>query len=156
MADNSDLIKLVKMPILIALAVTVARALAEFAGLPNVVVMVLGVAWLHILFPIYFAKRVLEMGFASPFVAMLKATVIWAVPVRAVIALTYVTGYVFQVQSTRFQPGSLGPLGEETTPLQGFVMFPAINFASWMVGAVFLASITGGLTILLLRKRAVA
>ncbi len=147
MADRSDLIPIIKVPILIALVVTVIRFSVEASGAPTAVSMVFGVAWLHILFPVYFAIRILELGFEKPFVTLIKTTVMWAVPVRVAIAITYVLGYVYQIDSLRFQAEALGPVGEGITPLQGYLLLPLLNFGSWMLAAVILATITGGITL---------
>ncbi len=147
MADRSDLIKLIRMPILIALAVTLVRATVEAFGAPTAVSMIFGVAWLHMLFPVYFAIKILELGFEKPFFTLIKTTVMWAVPVRVAVAITYVLGYVYQIDSLRFQTESLGPVGEGVTPLQGYLLLPMLNFGSWMVIAVVLATITGGITL---------
>ena len=147
MADRSDLINIIKVPILIALAVTVVRTTVEAFGAPTALSMILGVAWLHMLFPVYFAMKILELGFEKPFVTLIKTTVMWAVPVRAAVAITYVLGYVYQIDSLRFQTQSLGPVGEGVTPLEGYLLLPLLNFASWMFAAVILASITGGITL---------
>lgn len=154
MADKTDIVRLIKVPILIALGVTVARAVAEAFGAPTALSMILGVAWLHILFPIYFATKILDLGFDKPFVTLIKTTVMWAVPVRVAVAFTYVLGYVYQIDSLRFQPGSLGPLGEDVTSLQGYLVLPLTNFASWMFAAVLLAVITGGGTLFVKKRMA--
>jgi hypothetical protein len=60
-----------------------------------------------------------------------------------------------QIDSLRFEAESLGPLGEGITPIQGYLLLPLANFASWMVLAVILAAITGGIT-LAIRKRSAA
>ena len=117
--------------------------------------MIFGVAWLHMFFPIYFAIKILELGFDRPFVTLIKTTVTWAVPVRVAIAITYVLGYVYQIDSLRFQTGSQGPVGEGVTPLEGYLLLPLLNFGSWMVIAVILAAITGGIT-LRVKQRSVA
>ena len=155
MADRNDLIRLIRTPILIGLAVTAARSIAEVFGAPAGMSMILGVAWLHILFPIYFAIKIRELGFEKPFVTLIKTTVMWALPVRVAVAITYVLGYIYQIDSMRFQTASLGPVGEGVTPLEGYLLLPLLNFASWMVGAVILAAITGGIT-LKVRQRSVA
>jgi len=155
MADRSNLLKLIRIPILIALAVTVVRATVEAFGAPNAVSAIFGVAWLHMFFPVYFAIKILELGFDRPFVALIKSTVMWAVPVRVAIAITYVLGYVYQIDSLRFQTGSMGPVGEGVTPLEGYLLLPLLNFGSWMVIAVILAAITGGIT-LRVKQRSVA
>jgi hypothetical protein len=147
MADRSDLVNLIKIPILIALAVTVVRSTVEAFGAPTAVSMILGVAWLHMLFPVYFAMKILDLGFKKPFVTLIKTTVMWAVPVRAAVAITYVLGYIYQIDSLRFQTESLGPVGEGVTPLEGYLLLPLLNFGSWMIGAVILAAITGGITL---------
>ena len=155
MADRSDLLKLIRTPILIALAVTVVRATVEAFGAPTAVSMIFGVAWLHMLFPVYFAIKILELGFERPFATLIKTTVMWAVPVRVVVAITYVLGYVYQIDSLRFQTESLGPVGEGVTPLAGYLLLPMLNFGSWMVASVILAAITGGIT-LRVKQRSVA
>jgi hypothetical protein len=147
MADTKDLIPLVKGPILIALAVTALRVTVEAFGVPDALSMVFGVAWLHILVPIYLALKIQGRAFEKPFITLLKATVLWAVPVRAVVATTYVLGYVYQIDSLRFQTASAGPVGEGVTPLQGFLVLPLLNFVSWMVMGVIIAAITGGITL---------
>ena len=154
MADRNDLISIIKVPVLIALAVTVLRATVEALGAPSVVSTILGVAWLHILFPVYFAMKIRELGFERPFLTLIKITVMWAVPVRLAIALTYVLGYVYQIDSLRFQADRLGPVGGDVTPLQGYLMLPLLNFTSWMVGAVIMAAITGGITLIVKRQSA--
>lgn len=152
MADRNNLIKIIKVPVLIALAVTVLRATVEAFGAPSAVSMILGVAWLHILFPVYFAMKIRELGFERPFLTLIKITVMWAVPVRLAVALTYVLGYVYQIDSSRFQADSLGPVGADVTPLQGFLMLPLLNFSSWMVIGVIMAAITGGITLIVKRQ----
>ncbi len=79
----------------------------------------------------------------------------WAVPVRVAVAITYVLGYIFQIDSLRFQTGSLGPVGEGVTPLDGYLLLPLLNFGSWMFAAVIFAAITGGIT-LKVKQRSVA
>ena len=155
MTDRSDLINLIKTPVLIALAVTVARATVEAFDAPAVVSMILGVAWLHMLFPIYFAIKILELGLEKPFIMLIKTTVMWAVPVRVAVAITYVLAYVYQIDSVRFQTQSLGPVGGGVTPIEGYLLLPLLNFASWMIAAVILAAITGGIT-LKVKQRSIA
>ncbi len=152
MAERSDLINLIKIPILIALAVTVVRATVEAFGAPAAVSTILGVAWLHMLFPVYFAMKILQLGFEKPFITLIKTTVMWAVPVRVAVAITYVLAYVYQIDSVRFQTASLGPVGEGVTPLEGYLLLPLLNFGSWMIGAVILGAITGGITLIVKRR----
>jgi hypothetical protein len=155
MASRSDLTTIVRVPIMIALAVTVMRFTADALNAPDAVSMLLGVAWLHILFPVYFAIKILELGFERPFRTLLKTTVLWALPVRAVIAITYVLGYIYQIDSFRFRAEAFGPVGEGITPLQGLLWLPLLNFGSWMLIGVILAALTGGITLKLKGRSAI-
>ena len=147
MPDKIDYMGIIKTPILIAIAVAIARFVLEAFNAPAVVSIIVGVAWLHMLFPIYFALKIIENNYEKPFMTLMKMTALWALPVRAVVAVSYVLGYIYQIDSLRFQAESLGPIGEGITPLQGYLLLPLANFASWMVIALILSAIFGGITL---------
>ncbi|MFQ5628314.1 MAG: hypothetical protein ACE5I1_06105 [bacterium] len=147
MANNNGYLNMIKTPVLIAIGVAVARFALEAFGAPEVMNLIVGVAWLHMVFPIYFALKILERKHEKPFLELMKVTTYWALPVRAVIAVSYILGYVYQIDSLRFQTKNLGPLGESITPLQGYLLLPLANFVSWMVFALILSAIFGGITL---------
>ena len=155
MTDRSDLINLIKTPVLIALAVTVARATVEAFDAPAVVSMILGVAWLHMLFPIYFAIKILELGLEKPFITLIKTTVMWAVPVRVAVAITYVLAYVYQIDSVRFQTAEPGAGRRRRDTDRRISAAAPVEFRVLMIAAVILAAITGGIT-LKVKQRSIA
>ena len=152
MPTKIDYTGIIKVPVIIAIVVAVARFALEASGASTVVSMVFGVAWLHMLFPIYFALQIVERRYEKPFMTLMKITALWALPVRIVVAISYVLGYVYQINSLRFQAESGGPIGEGITPVKGYLLLPLANFVSWMVFALVLSAIFGGIA-LNLKKR---
>ena len=56
MPTKIDYTGIIKVPVIIAIVVAVARFALEASGASTVVSMVFGVAWLHMLFPILLCK----------------------------------------------------------------------------------------------------
>lgn len=153
MAKSIDYFQLIRGPLVLAAAVVVLRLVLELAGAPNGVITAVGVAWLHMLVPIYFGLKIGEMRLERPFVLLMRATFYWALPVRLLIAVTYVLAYIYQIDSPRFRVSSLGPVGEGVSALQGYLLLPLANFISWMLYAMVLSAIFGGLTLKYQQRR---
>lgn len=149
---NQRMLDLVKLPLLLAFAIIVLRMVIEYLGAPLALQFVVGVAWLHILLPIYFARKIMEYGEERPFRSLMVATLYFTIPVRLVVALTYVIAYAFDWPGFRFTPEAFGPVGENMTALKGYLLLPLLNFVSWVIQAFALSAVIGGIT-LKLRKR---
>lgn len=154
MTSKNRLLQLVKPLLVIAFAVIVVRLILEFLQVPSGIIQVFGVAWLHILAPIYLALKIADAGLSKPFWALIQATLFFTVPVRLVVAVTYALAYAFQWSASRFSAAAGGPVGGSASPLAGYLGIPATNFLFWLVAAVLFSAIAGGITLLIKRKTA--
>ncbi|KAA3654575.1 MAG: hypothetical protein DWQ10_17675 [Calditrichaeota bacterium] len=142
MKEKNNLFGIVKLPLLIAFAVIAIRLVLEFAGAPDAVNKIFGIAWLQIIVPVFFAFKIIENEFEKPFFALIKAILLFSVPVRLAIALTYSLAYYFKWTISRFAMVT----GDNVTPLTGYFTIPASAFAFNILAALIVGIITGGLT----------
>ena len=147
---------ILKWPLLIALIVIVARVVLEQSGVPESVTNYVSAVALHlVIFPVYFAIRISGSDVAHPYRTLLKTVAIYSVIVRAMVMVTYWLAYIYQWPQSRFSVESAGVVGEGVTPLQGFVIRPAILSISWIIGSVIVGGLLGSVVIAL-RRRLVA
>lgn len=148
--ENKNLSNLVKLPILVAAGVIVIRIVLEFANTPNGLTQIFGVAWLDILVPIYLALKIADSGMEKPFLSTIKAMLLYAIPARLMVAITYILAYAFDWTLSRFTI----VIGSNATPLQGYLTIPATGFAFGIVSALIGAIVFGGLTLLIKQRMA--
>ncbi len=144
-------------PIIIAFVLIALRFVAEALEWPNWAANIFGVSWLVFLLPIYFALEILKSKREKPFLLLVQTTLVFALPVRLVVAASYSLAYHFQWQASRFQIASggvvPGPNDDPMTPLQGYLAVPAANFLFGVITAVAIAAIIGGIIILVKGKK---
>ncbi|KAA3613854.1 MAG: hypothetical protein DWQ05_16395 [Calditrichaeota bacterium] len=143
MNKKHSLFEIVKLPLLIAFAVIVLRLILEFYGAPETVNKIFGVAWLHLIMPIYLAFKIVEHDFEKPFVVLVKTILLFSIPVRFAVALTYSLAHYFKWAIPRFAMVT----GENVTPLSGYFTIPASAFAFYVLLTLVVGIVTGGITL---------
>lgn len=145
---------MLKVPLIIAAVVIVSRIVLELVGSPESVNQIFGVAWLHLLFPIYFGFRIASAGVAKPFMALLKSLLAFNVYTRLMVLPTYWLAYALQWKAVRFSFEGGGNVGPDVTPLAGWVGIPLRNFIAWVIATTIMGMIIGGVTLLIRRRGA--
>ena len=136
---------ILKLPLIVAAVVTVARVVAEQMGAPDKVTNWISVVALYMLvFPIYFAVRIVRSDVAKPYLTHLKLTVLYAVFCRLMIAPTYWLAYLLNWQAGRFYGLAEG------TAFSAFVN-PFQLLVMWVAAATVIAGGMGFLIIALMR-----
>ena len=148
MQGKISFFSMLKVPLYIAFAVIVVRLILEFSGAPNAVSMIFGVAWLHILVPIYFALKISENEFEKPLIALIKITLLFSVIVRFAVGITYVLAHLFNWSIPRFAMVT----NADVTPLMGYLVLPLSAFVFYVLITLLVGIITGGLTLLVKGK----
>ena len=157
-ADRPSIGRLILVPALITLGVTIARLAAELGGAPKWLAnnaaggpgALLGIAWLAPLFGIYFARRL--HGVAHPYRALAKTLIAYGYAARIPVFLITMLAIVnhWDTHYSKFsQPGDPEPsLGMK-------ILFTAIfQLGAWVfVWTLGTGMLTGSLTYLFLRRR---
>ncbi|MFQ5628180.1 MAG: hypothetical protein ACE5I1_05415 [bacterium] len=147
---NKNLFNLAKLPIFVAAGVVVIRLILELAGVTGWLPQVFGVAWLDILVPIYLALKIADGGFDKPFLSIIKAMLMYAIPARVMVAITYILAYALEWRTARFAL----VIPENATPLQGYLTIPATGVGFGILSALVGAAVFGGLTLLIKQRMA--
>ncbi len=153
MADEA---KVMKIGVVIAGAVILIRIVLELLHAPESVNNVFGVAWLHLIFPVFFALSIRAKGSAGPYKSLIKDVVFFAVYTRVMVLLTYMLAYTFQWQAPRFLVSRGGNVGDNIDALRGLLIIPVRNGLIWIIQASILGMIIGSVTLLLTRKKPAA
>lgn len=146
----------VKKPLVIAAAIIVIRIVLEQVGAPSGVNIVFGVVWLYLILPFWFAGKIAASPEPRPYLALFKNVGLFALLSRVLVMVTYWLAYAFSWTPTRFSLAGGGVVGEGVTPLQGYLVIPLRNLAAWTVAATLIGMILGGITLAVMRRRAVA
>ncbi|MCA9741621.1 MAG: hypothetical protein H6695_12540 [Deferribacteres bacterium] len=146
--DKSQRMALVRMPIIIGAAFVIIRVALELGGMNNIVPKILGVAWLDILVPIYLAFKINGMGIAKPFTALIKSMATYAIPVKLLVALSYLLAHAFRWSGPRFGVAS----SPTTTAFEGFVGIPLNIFVVAVVTSLLAAAVFGGITLFVVQR----
>jgi len=156
MSENRSALNLMKAPLILAAAVVIVRIVLEQLGAPQWLNNIFGVAWLHILVPIWFGLKIAEGGSAQPFKDLFKTTALYAIFVRLMVWPTYSLAYLFGWSAPRFSVPQGGVVGGDVSPLQGIVLIPLRNLAIWVISATIIGMITGGIALAVKKKRSTA
>lgn len=143
---------MMKWPLIIAAFLIVARVVLEQVGTPEGVNNIFGVAWLYFIIPFYFAARIAKSGESKPFRALFKNLLCFSVSTRLMVMPTYWLAYALQWAAPRFSLAMGGVVGDGVTPFQGYVWYPVRNAIVWIIFAVALGMILGGVTLLIRRR----
>lgn len=156
MPENRSAFNLIKMPLVLAAVVILMRILLEQLDAPEWFNNVFGVAWLHILVPIWFGLQIAESGSAQPFKDLFKTTGLYAIFVRLMVWPTYALAYVLGWQAPRFSVARGGVVGGDISTFEGIVLIPLRNLAFWVIAATIIGMITGGIALAVKKKRVAA
>jgi len=152
----TDIKSLIKVPLMIAVVVIVARVILEQAGASGAVNAIFGVSWLHLLVPFYLAMRIAKLGAAKPFLTLLASLSVFTLLVRLLVAATYGLAYKLSLGAPRFQAEGGGVVGDGVTPLEGYLLIPFQNLVITGAAVIVIGMILGGITLAILRRRAPA
>ncbi len=152
----TDIRSLIKVPLIIAVIIMVARIILEQAGAPHGLNQIFGVAWLCLLIPFYFAVKITKSGEAKPFVAFLKTLAVFVLLIRILVALTYTAAFALSWSAPRFLVEHGGVIGEGITAVEGYLLIPLQNLVLTTLAITVVGAILGGIVIAVMRKRAPA
>lgn len=145
---------MMKWPLIIAAALIVVRIVLEQVGAPETVNNIFGVAWLYFIVPFYFAARIAKSGDPKPFRVLFKKLLLFSIYTRLMVMPAYWLAYAFEWAAPRFSLAMGGVVGEGVTPLQGTIWYPGRNAIVWIIFAVALGMILGGVSLLIRRRGA--
>ncbi len=152
----TDIKSLIKLPLAIAIVVIVVRLILEQTGAPDSLIAVFGVTWLHLLVPFYLAIRIAKSGAGKPFLTLLASLAVFTLAARILVAATYSLAYALSWEASRFQLAGGGVVGEEVTPLEGYLLIPLQNLVIAGAAVIAIGMILGSITLAILRRRAPA
>ena len=147
---------LIKVPLIIAAIIIVARIILEQAGAPPWLNQVFGVTWLYLLIPFYFAVKIAKSGEAKHFVTLVKTLAVFVLLSRILVALTYMAAFALSWSAPRFLVENGGVVGEGVTPIEGYLLIPFQNLVLTTLATTVVGTILGGIVIAVMRKRAPA
>ena len=150
---STDTKGMMKWPLIIAAVLLVLRIVLEQAGAPEVVNNVFGISWLYFIVPLFFAYRISASSQERPFKTLFKKLVIFAAYTRVMILPTYMLAYRLQWQAPRFGIDGGGVVGEDVSPLTGYLGIPIRNALIWIVIATAVGMILGSVTLLIRRRK---
>lgn len=150
------LIPLIKVPLIVAAVIVVARVALEQVGAPEALNQVFGVAWLYFLVPFYFANRIAKANEPKPYLMLLKTLAVFALISRIFIAPTYWLAYALSWTAPRFSPENGGVVGPDVSALDGYLLIPFRNGVIWTVAATVVGMALGGIALAVMKKRAPA
>ncbi len=147
--------KVMKVGLIIAVIAIVLRIVLEQAGAPGTINNIFGVAWLYFILPVFFALHITSTGRSAPFKTLLKNVFVFAVYTRIMVMVTYMLAYQLRWEAPRFSTGMGGNVGNNVSPLNGFLLIPVRNAAIWIIFATIVGMIVGGIVLLFTRKKAI-
>jgi hypothetical protein len=140
-------------PLLVAAAIVIVRVVLEQLGAPESVNFVFGVVWLYFIVPFYFASLIAGSGVARPYFQLFKSLVMFSLYTRLMVLPTYWLAYAFQWTAIRFRLDAGGVVGEGVSPLQGLLIIPGLNAFTWIVFAVIVGMLLGGVMLYIRRRK---
>ena len=144
---------MIKTPLILAAAILVLRIILEQAGAPHWLNQVFGVNWLYLIFVIYFALRIVSLGEARPYIALLKTFGAYVFATRFLISITYVLAYAFTWTAPRFTVERGGVIGEGITPIEGYLLIPFQIMVFTTIAITLIGMIFGSIAVAIARKR---
>jgi hypothetical protein len=145
---------MMKVPVIVAAIVIVARIVLELAGAPGWLTNLFSVVILYVLIvPLYFAFRIANSGIERPYRAQLKNTALYAVLARCMVIPTYWLAYIYQWSAPRFSAQQGGTVGPDVTPFMAYVGVPVLALIAWVVFSVVIGGGLGSLVIKMKRKK---
>lgn len=148
----SDTGNLLKWPLIVTAILVVLRIVLEQLGAPDSINNLLGVAWLHLLAPFYFAYQISASGSGQPYRALLKDLFNYTLYARLMVLATYWMAYLWQWQSHRFLLAEGGNVGEGIGPFEGYLLIPVRNAVVWTVMAMVVGMALGSILLLIKRR----
>ena len=156
MTTSQDRGKLMRIGLILAAVIIIVRIMLELAGAPEWINNIFGVAWLYLIFPVFFALSVAKSGVAGRFKALLKDVFLFALYTRLMVMVSYMAAYQFQWPAPRFSSAMGGNVGAAVDALSGLLLIPGRNVLIWVVLATLVGIIVGGITLLAKRRAAAA
>jgi hypothetical protein len=145
---------LLKWPLVIAVIVVVGRVLLERLGAPYALANAASAALLHtLIIPLYFAWRISGSTAAHPYKDLFTAILLYAVLVRAMVAVTYWLAYIYQWPDPRFSVAASGVVGPGVTPIEAFLWIPLVLTLSWTIGSLIIGGGLGSVVMAIRRRR---
>ena len=141
-----------KTGVIVAAVIIVVRIILEQQGSPEFINNIFGVAWLYLILPILFALRILARGNTGPFKALLRDVFLFALYTRLMVMFTYMLAYFLKWKAPRFSTSMGGNVGDDVSLMMGVLVFPARNAVIWVLFAVAIGMILGGIILWLKRK----
>ena len=145
----SDSENRLKWPLIVAVILVVLRIVLEKLGAPDSINNLLGVAWLHLLVPFYFAYQIRTSASDRPYRALFKDLFLYSLYTRLMVLVTYWMAYLWQWQSPRFLITQGGNVGENIGPFEGYLLIPGRNLVVWVVMAMVVGMVLGSLLLLI-------
>ena len=149
----SDDRKVMRIGVVIAAIIIVARIVLEQIGASQMINNIFGVAWLYFILPVLFALAIRAKEYASPYKTLLKDVVLFAVYTRVMVMVTYMAAYFLRWNAPRFALSMGGNVGDNVSLLSGLLFIPVRNALIWVVAATIVGMIIGSVTLLLNRKK---
>ncbi len=146
---------LIKIPLILAAVIIVVRIGLEEVGAPGAVTNILGVNWLYLLVPIYFAFAIAGGGDPHPYKQLLKTQFVFVFLSRLMILVTYVLAYPLGWSAVRFSVAGGGGVGHESA-LQGMVLIPLFGLVVGTIIGTIIGMIIGSITLAIKRRMAPA
>ncbi len=141
---------LIRLPLIIAAIVVVARVVLEQIGASPGVNQVFGVAWLYLLVPIYFGVNLAAAD--SPYKSLFKTLLCFVAYTRVMVMATYIAAYQLEWTAPRFSVEGGGVVGEGVTALQGLLLIPIRNLLIWVVIGTLVGMIIGSVVVAVKRR----
>jgi hypothetical protein len=139
---------ILKWPLIVAAVVVVLRVVVERAGAPRFVSNTISIAALTtVLGPLYFAIQIGLANKSRPYVKLVQCIFIYVVCARAMVLPTYWLARIFRWPEPRFAGLA------DSSPFQGFITFPLLTAAFWIVASLVSGSIIGFITLEIVRSR---
>ena len=145
---------MLKWPLIIAAFLVLVRIPLELAGAPDALTNILGVAWLHLLVPFFFASMIAKSGVANPYKSLFSSLLVFSVLTRLMVMPTYWAAYALNWTAPRCAIQNGGVVGEGVTPFAGLLLVPVRNVILWTVFAVVVGMILGSVVIAVRRRSA--
>ena len=150
MANGNNMMK---WPLVAAAVLIVVRVVLEQAGSPESINNAFGVVWLHFLVPFYFAGHIFKSGAARPYWELFRNLLLYTTYTRLMIIPTYWLAYWLQWTAPRFGSTMGGVVGDDITPIYGYLWIPLRNAGLWIVSAMVVGMILGGVTLMIRRRK---
>lgn len=143
---------LMKWGVIIAAAIIVIRIVLEQLGAPEPVNKIFGVVWMYFIMPILFGMVAAARSESRPFRALLKNLFFFALYTRLMVMVTYMLGFFFNWRAQRFSEPFQRYGSGQLNPFVAYLAIPARNAVIWILFALVIGIILGGITLWLRRK----